>query len=68
MESSAFNVKMSMDLFEMELLEKEREVQTSLKEKNMQRQVVLEMWRSLRSQLKNRKCLLKCAFQGRAHL
>ena len=47
-ESTSFNVKMSVELYDLELNEKEKEVHPSLKDKAIQRQTLIETWRSLR--------------------
>ena len=67
-ESTSFNVKMSVELYDMELAEKEKEIQPNLKDKAVQKHAILDTWRSIRMQLKNRKTPLKCAFHNKANL
>jgi hypothetical protein len=49
-------------LYQVELLEKEREVQTSVREKNVSRRAVLEVWGQLRKEMKGCKSVQKCLF------
>jgi hypothetical protein len=46
----------------MELLEKEREVQTSIKEKNVTKGKVLQLWGEIRREMKSSRSTQKCVF------
>lgn len=61
-----FDMAPSVKMYEVELLEKEREIQTTHKEKVSNRSAVLEIWRRLRGQLRMNKPILKCNFQKHA--
>jgi hypothetical protein len=38
----------TIELYEVELLEKEREIQTSFKERNPSRKLILDIWRRIK--------------------
>lgn len=61
-DAASFNIERTVKLYQVELLEKEREVQTSVREKNVSRVAVLELWEQVRREMKSCRSVQKCFF------
>jgi hypothetical protein len=49
-------------LYQVELLEKEREIQTSVREKNVTKVMVLDLWGKVKREMKSCRSVQKCVF------
>lgn len=48
----------------MELLDKERQIQTSFREKTITKAMVVQLWNKVKKEMKTYKSILKCVFSN----
>lgn len=61
-DSAWFNIERTVKLYQMELLEKEREIQTSIREKKIGKQKLLQLWSEVSREMKSSRSIQKCVF------